>query len=138
MMRRFWQERIDLRLLTLLSLATVALSLPGFALAAGTANQVLWGSGQPKASKGQISGSGTYVAAQGWTITGITMSAVPTGGGQVQTVAGAAPAGGNWGPITITGLAPGQYTVYAIGTFKSENQTQYISSSTVIITVPSQ
>jgi hypothetical protein len=66
-MRRLSTVGMDLRLLTLVILATAVLSLPGSIFAAGTGNKVLWDTGQPISQKaGQVTGSGTYEVGSGW------------------------------------------------------------------------
>ena len=135
-MKRFLEVALAHRLLTLVIVATVAsLSLPGSA--AAQPGSVAWGQGQPVGGVGQVSGSGTYKAALGNKATAVQMTAVLIGGGAPSTVVGAAPAGGNWGPITIKNLPKGQYVVQAQVTFTNilTGKEFPIVSPTVIVTV---
>jgi hypothetical protein len=63
------------------------------------------------------------------------MIAIPVGGGsgynKVTTVAG-----GSWGPIELTGVTAGTYTVLATMNVKMGTTQQTVYSATSIITVP--
>jgi len=134
-MRRILKEAMTHRLVALVILATVSsLSLPN-SVAAQT-NSVSWDNGQPSSPMpGQITGSGTYTLAPGWSPSSVVLIAVPTQGGQPITQPGNQPAGGKWGPITMRGVAKGQYTVYASITFRGGGNPQNVATPTAILNV---
>ena len=91
--------------------------------AAPPAGGTVYWNAPPTAAKGSVSGSGTWVAAAGYTQVGsAVLYAVPTGGGTFSSAAG--PPGTNpnkWGPLTVTNLPAGQYNIYPVMNFRDIN-----------------
>lgn len=120
------------------ALGTVLLSIAA-AVAQQQGNYVGWDAGSPVAGQGTITGSGTWGAAQGWAPTGsAVMFAVPTAGGAFMSAAGKIGTNPNiWGPVQITNVPKGQYTVYGTIVFQdAKGNKQHVSSPTAILNVP--
>lgn len=58
----------------------------------------------PTTGAGSVTARGVYTTMAGWNVGMVNLNVVPAAGGLSQQAIGKAPAGGNWGPITITNL----------------------------------
>jgi hypothetical protein len=96
---------------------------------------VAW-AGAPQPGNGSITASGTYTAANGWAPVEAKLNTLPMAGGVLQwTTAANAPAMGNWGPITVTNLAVGQYAVFCVIKLTNANQVDFVTSPVNIVNV---
>ncbi len=111
----------------------------GMGVGAPVPATVSFAQGDPTAGKGTISVSknGTYtIKVMGYSAQSCGLSAIPMTGGEAPSPgAGPAPAGGNWGPITLTGLSTGQYLVFGQVTIKNGTITVPILSPGAIVNV---
>ena len=114
----------------------VACAVLLISVTAANATTVSWANGQPQGGTGQVSGSGTYVMDNGWTVQSCIMVAIPKAGGTTASAPGLMPANGKWGTITIKNLTAGQYTIIATVIFKDSNsQTQQINTPIAVVNV---
>jgi hypothetical protein len=110
--------------------------LPAYAVV--PAGSVSYGAGSPATpAAGQVTASGTYTVAAGWSVGAPAMSVVPVKGGITYSGVGAPAAGGNWGPVTINNIPKRQYSVNVVITFTKPGQmSQTIATGPVVVNVP--